>query len=597
MLSRATKLRLRRKLRLQKHQVGQISAQAEQHLEKNFFRRLERLVQVRRFISSWLLLIILLIGAVIAQTRALGGYYQVEAPIAGGTYREGVIGQFTNANPVYASGLVDSSVSRLVFAGLLKYDQSNNLVGDLAEKLEHNSLGDVFTVTLKPNLTWHDGQPLTARDVAFTFDVIKNPDANSPLRTAWHDIKVTALDDRTVQFELPNPLASFQELLTTGLIPQHILGSVAMADMRSASFNTTSPIGAGPFKWEAIEVVGADAESRQERIALDAFDQYNAGRPKISSFVMITFRDEAQLIKSFDNNEINAIAGLNTVPEQYANDPGVRKNNMLLTAQVMSFFRNSHAVLSDVEVRKALVSGADTIAILQSLPYPTIDVRAPILYGQPGYASSLEQPGYDPAGAQKRLSEHGWVPGADGIRTKNGTRLAFSLSTQNTPEYTEVAEMLKQQWREIGADVSLVLEDESTLQNTLTYHSYDALLYGISIGPDPDVFVYWHSSQADERLATRLNFSEYKSDKADAALADARTRLDPKLRAAKLKPFLEAWRNDAPALGLYQPRFLYITRGEVHGLTTKAINNDAQRFAGVENWTIRTTRETPKFEN
>lgn len=597
MLSRATKLRLRRKLRLQKHQVGQISAQAEQHLEKNFFRRLERLVQVRRFISSWLLLIVLLIGAVIAQTRALGGYYQIETPIAGGTYREGVVGQFTNANPIYASGLVDSSVSHLVFAGLLKYDQNNNLVGDLADKLEHNSLGDVYTATLKPGLTWHDGQPLTAGDVVFTFDVIKNPDANSPLRTAWHEIKVTALDERTVQFELPNPLASFQELLTTGLIPQHILGSVAMADMRSASFNTTSPIGAGPFMWEAIEVAGSDAENRQERIALDAFDEYNAGRPKISSFVMTTFRDEAQLIKSFDNNEINAIAGLNTVPEQYANDPGVRKNNMLLTAQVMSFFRNSHDILSDVEVRKALVSGADTIAILQSLPYPTIDVRAPILYGQPGYDSSLEQPGYDPAGAQKRLSEHGWIPGADGIRVKNGTRLAFSLSTQNTPEYTQVAEMLQQQWRAIGVDVSLVLEDESTLQNTLTYHSYDALLYGISIGPDPDVFVYWHSSQADERLATRLNFSEYKSDKADAALADARTRLDPKLRAAKLKPFLEAWRNDAPALGLYQPRFLYITRGEVHGLTTKAINNDAQRFAGIENWTIRTTRETPKFED
>lgn len=597
MLSRASKLRLRRRFRMQKHQVGQISAQAEQHLEKNFFRRLERLVHVRRFIASWMLLSVLLIAIVITQTRALSGLYQVEVPAAGGTYREGVIGEFTNANPIYAGGLVDASVSRLVFAGLLKYDRDNNLVGDLAEKWENNPLGDVYSVTLKPDLTWHDGEALTAEDVVFTFNVIKNPDANSPLRTAWQDIKVTAVDERTVRFDLPNPLASFEELLTVGLIPQHILGNVAMADMRSASFNTTSPIGAGPFKWQAIEVIGSDAETRQERIALEAFENYNSGEPNVKSFVMIAFRNDQQLIEGFQDKEVNAMAGLNTVPEQLANNPSIRKNNMLLTAEVMSFFRNSHPILKDKEVRKALVRGADTISIMKTLPYPTVAVRSPLLYGQLGYDRGLLQLSYDPADAKKLLSDNGWNPGKDGVRVKDGQPLSFSLTTQNTPEYTQVAEMLKQQWREIGADVQLVFEEDSVLQNTLTYHSYDALLYGIAIGPDPDVFVYWHSSQADERLASRLNFSEFKSDVADASLADARTRLDPSLRAIKLKPFLESWRNEAPALGLYQPRFLYITRGEVYGLTSNAINSDAQRFAGIEHWMIRTARETPDFSH
>jgi peptide/nickel transport system substrate-binding protein len=595
MLSRASKLRLRRRLRMQKHQVGQISAQAEQHLEKNFFRRLERLVHVRRFIASWMLLIILLISVVIAQTRALGDLYQVSVPTNGGTYREGVIGEFTNANPIYASGLVDASVSRLVFAGLLKYNGSNKLVGDLAQKWERNSLGDVFTVTLKPGLTWHDGEPLTAHDAVFTYNVIKNPDANSPLRTAWQNIKVTAVDDQTIRFELPNPLASFEELLVTGLIPKHVLGSVSMADMRSASFNTTAPVGAGPFAWEAIEVIGSDVETRQERIALDAFEDYNGGAPRINSFVMVALRNEQQLIESFEKQEINAMAGLNTVPAVLANDPAVRKNNMLLTAQVMSFFRNSHEILKDVEVRKALVRGADTISIIRDLSFPTIAVRSPLLSGQLGYDSDIRQLGYNPQDAKVRLSKNGWKPGPGGIRVKDGKPLSFSLHTQDTPEYIQVAEMLQKQWRAIGADVNLVFEDDSALQNTMAYHAYDALLYGISIGPDPDVFVYWHSSQADERLASRLNFSEYDSAVADTALADARTRLNPQLRAAKLQPFLEAWRDDAPALGLYQPRFLYITRGEVRGLTTNAINNDAQRFADVEKWAIRTTRETPNF--
>src|SRR5688572_28820552 len=93
---RAIKLRFRRQLRLQKRQVEELGAQAEQRLEDDFFKRLERLGVVKRFVSSWLLLVILLIGVVVAQIRGLSGYYQVLAAAPGGTYTEGVLGAFTN---------------------------------------------------------------------------------------------------------------------------------------------------------------------------------------------------------------------------------------------------------------------------------------------------------------------------------------------------------------------------------------------------------------------------------------------------------------------------------------------------------------------
>ncbi len=131
-------------------------------------------------------------------------------------------------------------------------------------------------------------------------------------------------------------------------------------------------------------------------------------------------------------------------------------------------------------------------------------------------------------------------------------------------------------------------QQATDFQGTVEGHSYAALLYGISIGPDPDVYVYWHSSQADVRSASRLNFSEYKSVVADAALESGRTRQDPIIRALKYKPFLKAWQEDAPAIGLYQPNIIYVTRGQVNGLESHVVNADADRYYSVENWTVKT---------
>jgi len=142
---------------------------------------------------------------------------------------------------------------------------------------------------------------------------------------------------------------------------------------------------------------------------------------------------------------------------------------------------------------------------------------------------------------------------------------------------------------EIGGEpVDIVLQQSADLQSTLATHSYDALLYGISIGADPDVYAYWDSAQADMRAQNRLNFSEYSSSKiSDVALEAGRTRLDPALRIVKYRPFLQAWQADAPALGLYQPSYLYITRGPVYGLEEHYINNATDRYSNVQNWMVR----------
>jgi len=581
MVSRAFKLRVRRRVRLRQRQVEAFGLQAEEQLENNLFRRLGRFRDARRFILTWLLLIVLLGGCIIAQSRALNGYYKVPQPAAGGTLNEGIIGSFTNANPVYATSSADLAVSRLIFAGLYKYDSNNQLVGDLAAgPWAVDQTGTQYTVHLRSGLTWQDGKPLTAQDVAFTFHVIQNADAQSPYNAAWQGVTVAAVNDTTVTFALPDPLASFPYSLTMGIIPQHILGNTSMAEMRTATFNTASPVGAGPFSWSAIEVAG----NNQVRIALKPFQAYNSGAPKLNGFVVHTFRDQSGMTSSFKNQEINAMSGLTEVPTDVKN---ARSYSMPLTAAVMTFFKTSEGILSDTTVRKALVQGTDTNAIISSLGYPARAVREPLLQGQAGYDPAYFQDSYSQAAAEQQLDAAGWKLGPDGVRYKDKQPLSFGLYAEDTSEYAKVGRQLQKQWKALGVKVDLQLQDTDDFQSTLTFHSYDALLYGVSIGKDPDVYAYWSSAQADVRAVSRLNFSEYRSSAADSSLEAGRTRSDPALRAVKYKGFLQAWQKDAPALGLYQPRYLYVSRSPIFNLQEHYLNTAADIYGNVNEWMIR----------
>lgn len=573
--------------RRRKKQIEALGASAEDHLERNFLGRFGRLHKVGRFVAGWLLLVVLLIGCVVVQTLALGGYYKSLQPAAGGIYSEGMVDSYTNANPLYATGLANGAVSKLIFAGLFKYDKQNQLVSDLALRMEADQAGMRYTVTLRPDLKWHDGQPLTADDVVFTYRSIQNPDVQSPLNVSWQDVTITAIDKRTVAFSLPNPLSSFPHSLTNGIIPQHLLKDVPAATMRSVRFNTVKPIGSGPFMMKTVEVSGNDPASRREEIALVPFADYYAGQPKISSFIVRTYRDETAMLTAFKDKTINAMVGVQRLPDDLMRDDSVQSMTMPLTAANMVFFKTTAAGLNEVPVRQALVAAADVASLTKDLPKPVLPVRSPLLQSSPGYNPQFAQTYQGPQKAGAILDAAGWIMQPNGLRAKAGKALAFKLYAQRGSEYEAITKGLKAQWREIGADVQVVLQSQTDLPTTVSDHDYDALLYGISLGVDPDEYVYWHSRQADVRSPSRLNLSEYKSAVADAALEAGRTRTDASLRTVKLQPFLQAWQADAPALGLYQPHFAYVTRGPVYGFEERTLTQGTDRFNTVHEWMIR----------
>lgn len=590
---RLAKLRFRRRLRKGQKSVEEIGSQAGDNLNKHLFRRFEKLSTVKRFLLAWLALSGLLIGILVAQNLWLSRYYQTTQPVPGGIYQEGVIGRFTTANPLFATTDADASVSRLVFAGLLTYDHNGKLVPDLANDWSVDEKGSTYTVHLKPGLTWQDGQPLTSEDVVFTYKTIQNPDVQSPLKSAWEGIDISAPDKSTVVFKLPGGLAAFPTSLTTGIVPQHLLKDVEPSDLRTADFNTVNPVGAGPFKWDAIDVKGSgDPQKTEVRIALNPFAAYASGEPNLKKFVLNIFADKQQMIDQFKAGQLNGIEGLTDMPDDLKNKGGMVTNNLNASAANMVFFKTSSGVLADVAVRNAIVKATNVSEVTKQLDYNPRLIRSPILPGQVGYDASVLQPAFNLKAAQQSLDAAGWTVGKNGVRAKGNQKLQFTLSVANTDEYRTVAEQLKKQWAKAGVKVDIQYLDANDFQSALANHSYDAILYGIAIGSDPDVFVYWDSTQADIRSANRLNLSEWKNGAADAALEAGRTRIDPQLRAIKYKPFLQEWVKDSPALALYQPRILYPTNGPVYGLTDKPVNSALDRFNGVQGWQIKTAKVT-----
>jgi len=576
---------------LRQRQAKNISDQAGNNLDKLVFDRLDRLVAVRRFVIGWLVFWLLIAFIISWQTLSLTGYFQTVKPVVGGIYNEGILGTLSNVNPIYATSEVNTSLSKLIFAGLFSYNSQNKLIGCLASGYSVDSAGTTYTVKLKPGLTWQDGQPLTSADVVYTIDTIQNPAAQSPFYSSWQGIKVSAPNPLTVQFKLPNPLASFPYNLTIGIIPKHILGSIEAANLRSAMFNTADPVGSGPFAWHAIEVSGDTPQNAVEVIALAPFSHYALGKPKLAEFIVNAYASKSQLITAFDSGQLTSMIGLNSVPKRLKNLPGVQVHSLLLTAGVYVFFKTSSGVLSDVNVRKALVLASNPQKIINKLGYLTIPVNEPLLIGQLAYNSKYAEVTGNIKQAEQLLNNDGWLVSKNGYRYKNNQQLSFNLVTANTSENHLVVGMLRRQWLALGVNLIPIYESADTYSTTLQDHNYDSTLTGISIGIDPDVFVYWDKSQFDPR-STDLNLSEYDNVNADQALEAGRTRLNPALRVIKYQPFLADWQKDAPALGLYQPRVLYITRQTVYGLSDHEINSAKDRFDNVQNWEILTANVT-----
>jgi len=253
--------------------------------------------------------------------------------------------------------------------------------------------------------------------------------------------------------------------------------------------------------------------------------------------------------------------------------------------------------LRDKTIRKALQVGTDTSSLRAGIGGGVLALDLPILPSQLTGVTPAKAPNYDVNKANAILEGAGWKLNGS-TRYKDGQALAVTLTTSKKPEYDKVAQIVKDQWRKMGMDVTIRAIDSTNassvfVQDTLQGRNFDVLLYELAIGADPDVYAYWHSSQVGQ---TGYNFASYSNAVADASLASARSRLEPALRSAKYETFIERWLEDAPAIALYQPVVEYVTNKNVRAVSPSAqLVTEADRYTNVQYWSVArdTVYKTP----
>jgi peptide/nickel transport system substrate-binding protein len=593
-LARFTRLKFRRLVRRQSKSLEVVKEETSRRMERVLSRRIQSAKTSRRFVLSWTILFILLIGLSVAQTRSLEPLYMTNVPDGGGVFREGMVGAYTNANPLFAVSSADLSVSKLVFSGLFVVDENSKMRPALAQSFSVNPEGTVYTVVLKSNAKWHDGLRVTAKDVVYTYKMLQNPDVTSPFFANWSGVVVEQVDELTVKFILPNALASFQYSLTNGIVPVHLLESVLPRNLRTTPFNT-KPIGSGPFVFRDVEAFGTNTVDRIQSVVLEKNKNYFDSQPYLDGFIVTAYGSQPKMMADFDEKKLNSVVSPLRDDLYREQQSTVRLEHSTLVSGVGMFINTSRDNVKDQKLRQALIKGINTSLLARDINPVVKRLYQPILNSHSTYASEFNQFGYNKAEAEQLLESSGWlkVPQSN-YREKAGKSLDIRFVTTENADYKVVAEAAKKAWQDIGVRVDVeyipeaVFEERVLSSASAASRDYDVLLYGIDVGYDPDIFAYWHSSQSDVRSASRLNLSDYKSAVSDAALESGRTRLDPQLRAVKYKPFYSAWKQDVPAIMLYQPNFTYLVQSETTAPLPLQMRESSDHYYFVNQWSTKT---------
>jgi peptide/nickel transport system substrate-binding protein len=551
------------------------------HAHKFLVQRAATLRQARRHIAGWLILVGLLSGVAMWQSTVSASEYSAQIPQEGGIFTEGTFGAVDNVNPIFAATSSERSISRLVFANLLTYDNQGDLVGELASSWWPEQDGKVFMLHLRENARWQDGMPVGADDVVFTFNLIKNADTRSPLYASWRNIGVEKVDDGTVKFLLPAPLAAFPNSLTIGILPKHALEDIEPGQLRADPYNRSPTVGDGPFTFEDLRA--ADLAQTHFIARLRSNPTYVLGKPKLDGFQVHAYKDREDLTKALRSQEVAAAADLtSTELKTLVNDDYVHINAPLYNG-TYAFLNNQSPLLTDAKVRQALQLATDHAAIVNLYDGAVQNLDGPLLPTQLGYRIDTRQPNVNLDKARGLLDAAGWKQAGEGSRrVKNGQPLKLQLATVSSGNYPPLAEEIMRQWRKIGVEFEPTLvRAEDIQQNVIFPRAYDVLLYEIVIGRDPDVYAYWHSSQATER---GFNLSNYKSGKVDDALISGRTRLNVSLRDAKYHLFVQQWLADAPAVGLYRTMVTYVQNKNVVTFPAHPLVDPTDRYFNVRYW-------------
>lgn len=543
-----------------------------------------------------LLALVAIAALLLSQQPTLQAVVNLPEPAEGGVYTEALIGSPGRFNPLLDQfNPVDRDINRLLFSGLIKYDDRGIAQPDLAESWGISRNGTVYNFSLRPDAIWHDGEPVTSDDVIFTVDLLRDENFPVPddIRDIWSTVEVRSLDEKTLQFRLPEPYAPFLDLLTFGLLPSHLLGDLTPEEIIDASFNL-NPVGTGPFQFDRLIV----EDGQIKGVALKAFEAYFFDRPFLDDFIVRYYPDETSAMDAYEAGEVLGVSqiSLETLSRALnAPDLGLYSSRLPELALVLFNLKNEATpFFQEIDVRRALYLALNRqFMIDQVLDGQAILATGPIYPGTWAYYDGQVPLPFSPEEAVNILRQAGYTIPTEGgsVRAKEGVRLSFDLVYPDTSYHTALANEIQGYWGAIGVDVTLVpVSYDELVDNYLEPRNYEAALvdFTTASSPDPDPYPFWHQAQTPNGQ----NYANWDDRTASEYLETARVAVDPGERERLYRNFQVRFGQELPALPLFYPVYTFAVDRQVQGIRVGPLFSMSDRYAHVAEWYLFVERDT-----
>ncbi len=519
------------------------------------------------------------------------GIVQQPAPIqptTGGVYTEAIIGSFGRLNPVLdLFNPADRAATRLLFSGLVRFDDRGLPMGDLAESWGISEDGTVYNFSIRPSAVWHDGEPVSSDDVVFTIEYLRSDELPLPedLRAMWQQVEVRVLDEKTLQFHLPEPFAPFLDYLSFGVLPRHLLVNVSPTELVDSDFNL-KPVGSGPYRLDRL----ISEQGQIKGVVFSAFEEYYMGRPFIDQVVFRYFPDANSAFTAYQAGEVLGISQVTMdILIEALNIEDLNFYSGRMPELTLIYFNLDETELpffQDVSLRRALLMGLNRQRLVdQNLGGQAIVADGPVFPGTWAYYEGIEHLDYDPNAALAAIKAAGYTIPAEGgsVREKEGVRFSFEMVYPDNALHAGLVEMIRSDWAKLGVEVNPkpVTYDE-LVDNYLETRDYQAALVDLNLSryPDPDPYPFWDQAQA----TGGQNYGKWNDRRASEFLELARVSSDLDERAKAYRNFQVRFTTEMPALPLFHPVYTYAVDAQVQGVRMGPLYDPSDRFATLTTW-------------
>lgn len=530
-----------------------------------------------------------------------------------GAYREALVGSIQRLNPLFVNlNPVDRDITSLIYEGLTRTNAFGEPVPALAERWVISSDGLEYIVTLRQDVLWQDGIPFSAADVAYTMSLLRSPDfPGSPeLLEFWRTVETEQLGEHLIRFRLTQPLGTFLDRLTIGILPEHALSGTTAAQIVSHPINF-APIGTGPYQLEALRSSGDQVRVVDLRVA-PVYRQRPEGQgggfalDRVSFHLYDSFDRALQALQNGDVDGFAArdwserrplfnVAAPASMDIQNAVEP-------TLGAIIFNWENEDTRFFREQRVRVALDTGLDRSSVLdRTLSNLAIRADSPLIPGSWAYLGDLPAPAYNPESARallqqasdrlERLSdddgeaeEASEAAAETTAETTTASLFSFGIMTPDDPALINLTGEIATQWSQLGIDVRVDAVDRATYQARLTSGEFEAALVEYALGgsADPDVYAFWHQGQYPDGE----NYGGADDRRISELLERARREPYGINRIREYHAFQRTFVERAIAIPLYYPLFTYVTSQALDGVQLGFLGTPADRFRTIGDWTI-----------